>query len=74
MFSYTAPIIDKKTMEAFRSNSDLQKTLGQAFERMMSFYGFEVVSTPESAATESKVGEDAVEENAKGQATEVEGK
>lgn len=82
MFSYTAPIIDKKTMEEFRSNGHLQITLGHAFTRMVEFYGFEVVTTLDSEVPAYQAEEDvaaaarqkqAVEGRGKGKATELEG-
>ncbi|KAF9734498.1 hypothetical protein PMIN01_07401 [Paraphaeosphaeria minitans] len=74
MFSYTAPVIDKKTMEEFRTNDHLQMTLGQAFDRMMRFYGFKVVSALDSADPVNQAEEDtAAEEKEKGKAAEGEG-
>ncbi|OAG01556.1 uncharacterized protein CC84DRAFT_201236 [Paraphaeosphaeria sporulosa] len=73
MFSYTAPIIDKKTVEEFRTNGHLQTTLGQAFDRMMRFYGFEVVSALDSADSAKQAEEcAAAEEKGKGKAAEGE--
>ncbi|KAL5379320.1 hypothetical protein PMIN06_002381 [Paraphaeosphaeria minitans] len=73
MFSYTAPVIDKKTMEEFRTNDHLQMTLGQAFDRMMRFYGFKVVSALDSADPVNQAEEDtAAEEKEKGKAAEGE--
>ncbi|KAJ4288568.1 hypothetical protein N0V90_011805 [Kalmusia sp. IMI 367209] len=51
MFSYDAPIIDLKTLEAFRSDVGLRFRMAAAFVRMLSFYGFEAeLEVPGSAA------------------------
>jgi len=41
-FSWEAPIINRETMDAFRSRSELRESLRRSFKRMLSFYGFEV--------------------------------
>ncbi|KAF2442919.1 hypothetical protein P171DRAFT_474239 [Karstenula rhodostoma CBS 690.94] len=70
MFSYNAPIIDKKTMEEFRSSGLLQMTLNHAFDRMMEFYGFEVVAILDSADSTNQAEEDAAAKDRKKQADE----
>jgi hypothetical protein len=45
MFSYNAPIINKRTMEAFRSHVFLRINLSQAFNLMLDFYGFAAKSS-----------------------------
>lgn len=47
MFSYDAPIIDKETLEAFRSNATLQMSLFNSFITMLEFYGFKGVMSVE---------------------------
>jgi hypothetical protein len=37
----SAPILDRETIERFRSDEQLRSNLERAFERMMRFYGFE---------------------------------
>ena len=37
-----APIIDRQVFEAFRSRTDLQERLRDAFKKMLWFYGFEL--------------------------------
>ncbi|KAF2827918.1 hypothetical protein CC86DRAFT_369117 [Ophiobolus disseminans] len=51
-FNWEAPIIDRETMDAFRSRSELRSRLRWSFERMLDFYGFEVKLQPEE--TEAK--------------------
>lgn len=47
MFSYSAPIINREVMEAFRSRHELRERLGEAFNRILKFYGFVVSTDPE---------------------------
>lgn len=62
-FSWEAPIIDRETMDAFRSRSDLRERLRQSFNRMLDFYGFEmkVKSTQVEEKEKTKI-EDATAE------------
>lgn len=55
-FNWEAPIIDRETMDAFRSRKELRDRLRLSFERMLDFYGFAVEMKPEEAesATEAK--------------------
>ncbi|KAL5118007.1 hypothetical protein ACEQ8H_004153 [Pleosporales sp. CAS-2024a] len=41
-FNWEAPIIDRETMDAFRSRTDLRDRMRHSFERMLTFYGFAV--------------------------------
>jgi hypothetical protein len=41
-FNWEAPIIDRETMDTFRSRKDLRDCLRRSFERMLDFYGFTV--------------------------------
>lgn len=40
-FSYTAPVVDKVTFDAFRTSTALQGRLRDSFRRLLKFYGFE---------------------------------
>ena len=42
MFNWDAPVIDLAVMEAFLSRNELRQQLRLSFERMLSFYGFQV--------------------------------
>jgi hypothetical protein len=42
-----APIIDRQVFEAFRSRTDLQERLRDAFKKMLWFYGFELKTDEE---------------------------
>jgi hypothetical protein len=55
-FNWEAPIIDRETMDTFRSRKDLRDRLRQSFERMLGFYGFTVEIQPadEKDAAEPK--------------------
>lgn len=68
-FNWEAPIIDREVMNAFRARSELRDRLRLSFERMLDFYGFEVVGRKEEEPNMKKGGE--VEEKA---VEEVEGK
>ena len=63
-FNWEAPIIDRETMDAFRSRSELRSRLRQSFERMLDFYGFTVTTQPKKAEGTKKenveTGDDAV--------------
>lgn len=54
-YNWEAPIIDRDTIEAFRSRSELRNRLRRAFERMLDFYGFTVTMQPEKEEFEPKV-------------------
>jgi hypothetical protein len=43
-FNWEAPIIDRATMDAFRTRSDLRGRLQSSFLRMLDFYGFKVAN------------------------------
>ena len=53
-----APIIDRQVFEAFRSRTDLQERLRDAFKKMLWFYGFELKADEEGklVVSESFVG------------------
>ncbi|KAL1592373.1 hypothetical protein SLS60_011452 [Paraconiothyrium brasiliense] len=76
MFSYNAPIIDKETLEAFRSSVVLQMTLIQAFVTMLEFYGFEATDGSTSLTGKVAVAKPHVThaqpDKGKGKATEIE--
>jgi hypothetical protein len=57
-YSWEAPIIDRETIEAFRSRSELRNQLRRAFERMLNFYGFTVTMQPEKGEEEPRVEKD----------------
>lgn len=42
IFNFQAPVIDRQVMEAFHERSELRGRLHESFERVMSFYGFEI--------------------------------
>ncbi|KAH4081969.1 hypothetical protein HBH46_223190 [Parastagonospora nodorum] len=64
-FNWEAPIIDRETMDAFRSRKDLRDRLRLSFERMLDFYGFAVEMKPEQEAEKSEEkDEDATGDNA----------
>jgi hypothetical protein len=64
-FNWEAPIIDRETMDAFRSRKDLRDRLRLSFERMLDFYGFAVEMKPEQEAEKSEENdEDAPEDDA----------
>ena len=44
-FNSSAPVIDEATFHAFRNSKELQGQLRKAFERMLSFYGLEIVNS-----------------------------
>ena len=44
-FNPSAPIIDEATFHAFRNSKELQGQLRKAFERILSFYGFEIIDS-----------------------------
>jgi hypothetical protein len=46
-YNYSAPIIDRAVMEAFRARPELRNRLRQSLVRVLDFYGFEVVSDEE---------------------------
>lgn len=77
MFSYNAPIIDKETLEAFRSSVVLQMTLIQAFVTMLEFYGFEATDGSTSLTGKVAVAKphvtQAQPDKGKGKATEIKG-
>jgi len=45
-----APIIDKEVFEAFRGRVELREKLREAFQKMLWFYGFELVEEDEKLA------------------------
>jgi hypothetical protein len=86
MFSYNAPIINKRIMEAFRSRTYLRMNLSHAFILMLDFYGFETESSlgwarPKKQREEHAAAQDIASTNqakqwrgkGKGKATEVDG-
>jgi hypothetical protein len=46
-YNYSAPIVDREVMEAFRARPELRNRLRQSLIRILDFYGFEVVSDEE---------------------------
>ena len=46
MFSPAAPVLDDRTVSAFKSSPSLRANLLVSFERMLRFYGLELVHTP----------------------------
>ncbi|PVI01230.1 hypothetical protein DM02DRAFT_561891 [Periconia macrospinosa] len=57
VFNFSAPVINKEVLEAFRRNSAMQKRLRASFMRMLQFYGFTVSIAPESDGKAGKAGE-----------------
>lgn len=55
MFSFNAPIIDRKTLEAFRSSVGLRMNLCSAFIRMLEFYGFSVIPDAGEATVDQEI-------------------
>ncbi|KAI4216352.1 MAG: hypothetical protein LQ351_001362 [Letrouitia transgressa] len=44
-YNPSAPVIDRATFDAFRSNAELRERLRDSFVRMLRFYGFELHTT-----------------------------
>jgi len=66
-FNLGASIIDRETMDAFRSRKELRDRLRLSFERMLDFYGFAVEMKPELEAEKSEENdENATDEKGEG--------
>ncbi|KAF1980246.1 hypothetical protein BU23DRAFT_444519 [Bimuria novae-zelandiae CBS 107.79] len=58
MFSYNAPIIGKKTLEAFHSRTPLRIALNESFGRMLKFYGFALVNDVDEELLRAKASDE----------------
>ncbi|USP80270.1 uncharacterized protein yc1106_07544 [Curvularia clavata] len=47
-FNLDTPVVDVDVMQAFHSRDDLRQQLRRSFERMLTFYGFQVSTEPET--------------------------
>jgi hypothetical protein len=55
-FNTSAPVLDRETIQEFRSRPDLQRNMRASFLRMLAFYGLEIVeSNPSSVRRASTV-------------------
>jgi hypothetical protein len=78
-FNWEAPIINRETMDAFRSRSELRQSLRRSFARMIDFYGFEITyqysqkgEKDEAEKKNVKAGDDAGAETVKRNGVEAE--